>query len=120
MRSVKIKSYVSKAIKANEAGIEKELAKTAVLVTNQTKRNLTDLKAVDTGQLRASYAWKKNKNGYVVFSNVLHAIYIEFGTRKMSARPAFRTAIDMVTKGLTASKAMAKAMQNSVKKAVPK
>lgn len=132
MSNVKIKSYVSKAIKANEAGTDNGLLKTAILVTNQAKA----LAPVDKGQLRGSIMWKgtkksggltdgskltvRPKSGYIVGSATEHAVYQEFGTRKMSAQPFLRPAIDIITRGVTASKAMAKAMLDPVKKAVPK
>lgn len=117
---VKVTSYVKQAIKANSAGVDKGMQIIAIDVTTLVKKNLTSMKAVDTGQLRNSYLWKKIKNGYRVGSAVLHAIYIEFGTRFMAARPAFRLAIALVMRGPKAAEAMKKSMVNSVKRATPK
>lgn len=54
--------------------------------------------AVDTGRLRASYAWRTGKDAGGPFvevgSNVEYAPFLEFGTRRMAARPHLRPAVN--------------------------
>ena len=126
--SVKTKSYVPQAIKAVTAGTEKALLETAIKVTSQAKQ----LTPVDTGQLRNSLMWKTEQTdggntggpkltepvkGVSVIDGtaVEHGVYQEYGTRKMAAQPFLRTAIDIVTNGVTAERAAAKAMNDTVR-----
>lgn len=54
--------------------------------------------AVDTGRLRASYTWRVGvdaRGPYVeIGTNVLYAPFLEFGTRRMAARPHLRPSIN--------------------------
>lgn len=54
--------------------------------------------AVDTGRLRASYTWRLGvdaRGDFVeVGTNVIYAPFLEYGTRKMRARPHLRPAIN--------------------------
>lgn len=129
---VKVTSYTKQAIKANDAGVNTGMLKTAIMVTTQAKY----LTPVDSDLLRASIMWKGGgkvggnesgpqlsinpKSGYIVGTAVEYGVYQEYGTRKMTAQPYMRPAIDIITKGATAKSAMAKAMIASVSKAVPK
>lgn len=53
--------------------------------------------AVDTGRLRASYTWAMGRVGRRPFvevgTNVKYAPFLEFGTRRMRARPHLRPAV---------------------------
>lgn len=111
--SVKITSYVPQTIKANKAGSVGGMTKIATQIVNQEKA----LSPVDKGLLRSSIKWEKEgKSEIVGGTNVEYAIYQEYGTRKMSAQPFMRPGFDIVAKGVSAVKAMAKAMMDSVKK----
>ncbi len=61
--------------------------------------------AVDTGRLRASYTWRTGvdaRGPYVeVGTNVLYAPFLEFGTRRMAARPHLRPAINELRTDIT-------------------
>lgn len=135
MSNVKVKSYVPKAIKANTAGTADGLIKTAIKVTTQAKILADFEKGYQTGELKGSIMWKStdksggftkgdklvskpSKTAVIVGSGVEHATYIEFGTRKMAAQPYLRPAVDIVTKGTDAKKAMKDAMYYSVREAL--
>jgi HK97 gp10 family phage protein len=129
MSDFKVTSYVQKAIKANAAGTRKGMITTAINVTSQAK----SLAPVDKGQLRGSIMYKAgtgeeggltegqaltgkvDKGSIIVGSAVEHAVYQEYGTRKMAAQPFLRPAVAIVTAGQTAVKAMREAMQDSVR-----
>lgn len=72
----------------------KALAKIGVRVMTRSKR----LCAVDTGRLRSSITMEMGKDGDDVVArvgtNVHYAPYLEFGTRRMTARPFLRPALD--------------------------
>ena len=74
----------------------KALAKLGVRVTTRAKQ----LAPVDTGRLRSSIAMEiGTDNGDVVVrvgTNVHYAPYLEFGTRRMTARPFMRPALDAI------------------------
>lgn len=56
--------------------------------------------AVDTGRLRQSINVQKVAEGhYRVGTNVPYALSLEFGTRKMAARPFMRPALERVRNG---------------------
>jgi HK97 gp10 family phage protein len=62
--------------------------------------------AVDTGRLRASYTWRTGvdaRGPYVeIGTNVLYAPFLEFGTRRMAARPHLRPAVNELRKEIVA------------------
>ena len=128
-----VKSFVPQAIKGVAEGTDKAMLETAVRVTTQAKL----LSPVDLGQLRNSLMWKSNRQSggnaggptlqesvkgdeIIVGTAVGYGIYQEFGTRKMAAQPFFRPAIDIIVNGAGFVSAMAKAMQDSVKKRMPR
>lgn len=56
-----------------------------------------DAPAVDTGHLRNSIGVQKIGEGaYRVGTDVKYALYLEFGTRRMAARPFMRPALEAV------------------------
>lgn len=56
--------------------------------------------AVDTGRLRQSIGVQKVGEGhYRVGTNVEYAPYLEFGTRRMAARPFMRPALEQLNNG---------------------
>ena len=54
---------------------------------------ITKLGAVDTGRLRGSISHTHDDKNAYIGTNVEYAPYVEFGTRRMSARPFLRTAV---------------------------
>lgn len=62
--------------------------------------------AVDTGRLRASYTWRTGVDARGAFveigTNVLYAPFLEFGTRRMAARPHLRPAVNELRKEIVA------------------
>jgi len=62
--------------------------------------------AVDTGRLRASYTWRIGRDArgpYVeIGTDVLYAPFLEFGTRKMAARPHLRPAVNELRRAIVA------------------
>lgn len=89
--------------KALNAACE-ELTKTAYDIEKTAKQNIKTNKTVDTGRLLGSVKTKtKKSNGSVeaeVGTNVEYANYIEYGTRKMGAKPFLNPAFDSETAGL--------------------
>ncbi len=81
---------ISKYSKRVSAGVKRQVATTAINIESKTKLNLTRQKAVDTGNLRASYRAKFSGDGLgaEVGTNVEYGPHIEFGTFKMAARPS--------------------------------
>ena len=49
-----------------------------------------------SGRLRDSFVFREDGDGAIVGTNVEYAPYVEYGTRRASARPYFRPAIDTV------------------------
>ncbi len=124
MADVKVVSFVPQVITAVAKGSLNGMLKTAVQVTAQAKL----FAPVADGTLRNSIGYKSTKvnngklsesvkaNEVIVGTPVEHGVYQEFGTRKMSAQPYLRPAVDVVTNGTTDVKAMEKAMQDTVNK----
>jgi hypothetical protein len=58
----------------------------------------TELKAVDTGRLRASLAYEVDASKLLVRigTNVKYAIFVFLGTVKMAARPVLRTMLHIL------------------------
>lgn len=133
-RQIEIRKFGNPA-KGTKNGI---LQGNIALVSNvvaQTKL----LAPVDDGQLRNSYMWKANgqEGGYndspkdpadMKLSYDLrnekeacagtaqpHAIWQEFGTRKMKPQPHFRPAIDLVVKGTPTKVVLAKIIAEEMK-----
>lgn len=129
MSSVNITSFIPKAINGTREGAMSGMISTGIKVTSQAKA----FAPVDKGELRGSFMWKSDKRSgghtsgekitenvpsmqVVVGSAVEHAVYQEYGTRKMPPQPSLRPAVDIVTNGMSASQAMAKAISDSVKR----
>jgi HK97 gp10 family phage protein len=107
----------------------------AINITAEAKK-LAPVAAYFGGNLKGSIQWvgddgksggKENQNalttkppsgGAVVGTPVDYGVYQEFGTRNMSAQPFMRPAADIVTKGSSVKKAMARAMDESVRGAI--
>jgi HK97 gp10 family phage protein len=119
--------------KAIEEGNENAILEILIGVTAQAK----SLAPVDKGQLRNSIMYRTSKKeggfnsdggesapsqlteqpkagGGVSGSNLLHAIYNEFGTRKMAAQPFLRPSISVVTGGGKAAQIISKLQKESV------
>lgn len=81
-----------------------ELINTAYDVEAAAKENIKINETVDTGRLLGSIKTKhKKSNGLVeasVGTNVEYANYIEYGTKKMGAKPFLNPAFDSKTEGL--------------------
>ena len=73
--------------------VAKDLTRKALRVQAAAKR----LCPVDTGRLRASIAWRMERDWRglcaIVGTNVSYAAPIEFGTRRMRAQPFLRPAL---------------------------
>jgi HK97 gp10 family phage protein len=76
-----------------DSAVGKYVAKLTVRVDRGAKR----LAPVDTGRLRSSITWEMGQEGTVIVgrvgTNVHYAPYLEFGTRRMRARPFLRPAL---------------------------
>lgn len=73
--------------------VAKDLTRRALKCQRTAKR----LCPVDTGRLRASIAWRLERDAEglaaVIGTNTHYAAYIEFGTRNMRAQPYLRPAL---------------------------
>lgn len=119
--------------KAVQEGNDKALLTLVTRVTAQAKA----LAPVDLGQLRNSIMGRVEKEDYgfnqgggkqairiitekakqgegYVGSNLLHAVYNEFGTRKMAAQPSLRPAIEIEANGAKATATIKKFQNISV------
>lgn len=67
----------------SDEGAKETIKDCAETIERRTKENLRDLKAWDTGNLGRSYTTEIIKGGYAaeVGSNLLYALFVEFGTR---------------------------------------
>lgn len=130
--SVTIRDFTKNVEARTQEGLVTGIIETAVNVTAQAK-SLAPVAFINGGRLKGSIMWKAgNKRGgneggdtlhestgkldAVVGSAVEYAVYQEFGTRKMSAQPFLRPAVEIVTQGSGAQEAVARAIENSVKK----
>ena len=123
---LEVVSYVPKAIKGNAKGTRGGMIAVALKVTAQAK----SLAPVNEGQLKGSIMWKDRtgeggrtegealtttvENGIVVGTAVEHGVYQEFGTRNQNPQPFLRPAVDIVTNGQSAEKAMSEAIRKAV------
>lgn len=57
-------------------------------------KEITDMKAVDTGRLRGSISHAHDDDSVYIGTNVEYAPYVELGTYRMEPRPFLRRAID--------------------------
>lgn len=65
--------------------VRKSFQQIAPLLVNYAKLLVIQVRAVDTGAYRDS--WKADLEELVIYSNVDHAKYVEFGTKYMMDRP---------------------------------
>jgi HK97 gp10 family phage protein len=80
-----------------------EVAKELTRVTIRVHRRAKQLAPVDTGRLRASVTYEvgRDSQGLValVGTDVSYGPYVELGTRRMSARPFLRPALQAARSG---------------------
>jgi HK97 gp10 family phage protein len=85
----------------NAENLEREkrvfLEEAGRIVQGQSKR----LVPVDSGRLRNSISMDVKRDVAIVGTNVEYAPYVEYGTRRQSAQPYLRPALDMNRKPLT-------------------
>ena len=70
------------------------LPKAGVEVQNEAIRTIRSKSIIDSGRLRDSIKFKVKGDEVKVGTNVEYAIYNEYGTYKMKARPYLRPALD--------------------------
>lgn len=84
---------LARLLEGPDGHVAKDLTRRALRVQRAAKR----LCPVDTGRLRASIAWRMGRDWRglyaIVGTNVHYAAYVEFGTRRMRARPYLRPAL---------------------------
>jgi HK97 gp10 family phage protein len=80
---------LTKLSAAFKTGVQGAVYATAIDIQTGAKKKLTDWPAVDTGRLRSSLQIDVANDALSakVTTNVEYAGYVEFGTRKMKARP---------------------------------
>lgn len=80
-------------LKQINEGLDEELEKMALEIEAEAKKRCP----VRTGRLRASiHTGRISEKVYYVGTNVEYAPFVEFGTRKMAARPYLRPAAKKV------------------------
>ena len=85
-----ITSTVKHLLNTAPEEMETLLQQTAKHIEGQARQ----LHQPDTGWLRKNIIAKKTKEGYEVQSNADYSLWVEYGTRKMTAKPYFRPAIE--------------------------
>lgn len=82
-----------KLFESPEGPVGKDLVKRALRVQRRAKQ----IAPVDTGRLRSSVEYEvgRDSRGLVarIGTDVTYAVYLEFGTRRMSPRPFLRPAL---------------------------
>lgn len=79
------------ALRRFDGDIDDLLDISAELIRGEMVKSATYFKAVDTGNYRSSFAWRREgRHTRRVFNPVSYAIFIELGTRFMAARPVMR------------------------------
>lgn len=118
-------------VKGSEEGIESATIELLSRIISEAK----SLSPVDTGQLRGSLMWKTSKmsGGFekgeklkeevkefqgIAGTAALHAMYQEFGTRKMKPQPFLRPAIAIWAKGQNAQAVLKKVQIEKMKGAL--
>jgi len=91
-RKTLIKRWPEKLTEVNA----KFLPSAGVIVTGAAKRNAP----VDQGILRGSINYQVNKDNTTVGTNINYATHVEYGTKKMTAQPYLRPALDKNRKKL--------------------
>lgn len=110
--SVRIANHIRRGVKEIQKEAKKEVTRKALRVEANAKKSMrgggkphTPSKPgqpprVDTGRLRASITHEVHEGFLTVTArvgtNVKYAIFLEFGTSKMAARPFLRPALDAV------------------------
>jgi hypothetical protein len=78
---------ISALINSPSGPVARDLARRAIRVSSRAQV----LCAVDTGRLRSSVTWRIAFDGGGIYAevgtNVFYGVYVELGTRYMSARP---------------------------------
>ena len=96
MRNVTVRFNHLPKIKAALPG---SLAATVKEAALKCETYAKDVVPVDTGALKASIkAEKETETAWTVAPTTEYAIYVEFGTRKMSAQPYMRPAAEKIRK----------------------
>jgi len=136
MTDFTFKSYLPAAVSAIAEGTEDGIIKIANKIVNQAKANANSFKkGYQTGQTLAGIMYRTSKddggfepkgetklttragkNEAIVGVNNDHALYLEFGTKRMDSQPFLRPAFDVVTRGKNADVAMQDALNNSFKR----
>lgn len=82
------------------SGVARDLSRRAIRVEGAAKTYATGQNGgpnVDTGRLRGSITWRLGRDGESIYAdvgtNVEYAIYLEKGTRYMTARPFLTPAL---------------------------
>lgn len=94
VRVVIDRAALAELLTGPNGAVAKEITRRTIRVHNRAKQ----LCPVDTGRLRSSISWRIDRVGGqavgVVGTNVNYAPFVELGTRRMSARPFLRPALD--------------------------
>ena len=78
---------------ALDDAVERCLTILGMKAEGYAKKNITQMRAVDTGNLRNSITFQTQEKEVLIGTNVEYAPYVELGTRKMRARPFLTRAI---------------------------
>lgn len=82
---------IKRALNRYDYAVEDLLDVVSELIVGEMVNSATFFKAVDTGNYRSNFRWRKTgKKKREIFNNTEYAIWIELGTSKMSSRPVMR------------------------------
>lgn len=88
--------------RAARSGVQRAEA-TVLAVALAVEAHAKTIVPVRTGNLKNSiHTWREGPSHYAVGTTVEYAPYVEFGTRRMAARPYLRPAAEIVATRLTA------------------
>lgn len=93
MFELEIEDNTSLVEKELEDAIKRALTMCGVEAQRHARENLTKNGSVVTGNLRNSIAYEVNIDEVEIGTNVEYASFVEFGTRRMNAKPYLEPAV---------------------------
>lgn len=92
--SSELRWHGKEALAKAQGGMKRGLEAAAIVVLGETDNNIVTKNIIDTSHLRGSMTHEVKGDTATVGTNVEYAVYHEFGTSRMAARPFLRPAVD--------------------------